>query len=271
MQERVHVEALAEGIGTYCLVFIGAAVVCADSYSAGSIGVVGVALAHGLVLAAIVTALGHVSGAHVNPAVTLAAMMVGEMRPARAGLYVASQLLGAAAAGLTLLVVFGTDVWDPVALGTPQLGVGVAPGTAILVEAVLSFILVLTVLHTSVDHRAPDSVYGLAIGGVLAAGILVGAPLTGAALNPARAFGPAFAAVAWQSQYVYWLGPAAGAALAALAFSVLRDRGETTAEDLFAAVLEERDEAIEEAERLNAEARSRLRVVDDDEGDQPAD
>jgi len=265
MQERVHAEALAEVIGTYCLVFIGAAVICTDSYSAGSIGVVGVALAHGLVLAAVVTALGHVSGAHVNPAVTFAAMLVGEMRPARAGLYVASQLLGAAAAGLTLLVVFGTDVWDPVALGTPQLGVGVVPGTAILVEAVLTFMLVLTVLHAAVDHRAPDSVYGLAIGAVLAAGILAGGPLTGAALNPARAFGPAFAAGFWESQYVYWIGPAAGGAVAALAFSALRDHSEITAEELFATVLEERDQAIEEAERLSAEARSRLRVVDDED------
>jgi glycerol uptake facilitator-like aquaporin len=152
MQERVHAAALAEAIGTYCLVFIGAAVICTDAYSAGGIGVVGVALAHGLVLAAVVTALSHVSGAHVNPAVTFAAMLV-----------------GAAAAGLTLLVVFGMDIWDPVALGTPQLGIGVAPGTAILVEAVLSFILVLTVLHTAFDHRAPDSGYRLAIGAVLAA------------------------------------------------------------------------------------------------------
>jgi len=267
MQERAYTEALAEAIGTYCLVFIGAAVVCTDAYSAGSIGVVGIALAHGLVLAAVVTALGHVSGAHVNPAVTLAAMLVGEMRPARAGLYVASQLIGAAAAGLTLLVVFGTDIWDPVALGTPQLGVGVAPGTAILVEAVLSFMLVLTVLHAAVDHRAPDSVYGLAIGAVLTAGILVGGPITGAALNPARAFGPAFASGTWQWQYVFWVGPAAGAAAAALAFSAMRDSTEITAEDLFVAALEERDEAIEEADRLNAEARSRLRVVDDAEDD----
>ena len=265
MQERVHAEALAEAIGTYCLVFIGAAVICTDAYSAGGIGVVGVALAHGLVLAAVVTALRHVSGAHVNPAVTFAAMLVGEIRPVRAGVYVASQLIGAAAAGLTLLVVFGTDIWDPVALGTPQLGIGVAPGTAILVEAVLSFILVLTVLHTAFDRRAPDSVYGLAIGAVLAAGMLVGGPITGAAMNPARAFGPAFAAGVWQSQYVYWIGPAAGAALAALAFSAMRDRSEITGEELFAALLEERDDAIEEAERLNAEARSRLRVVEEED------
>jgi len=265
MNEHLQAEAIAEALGTYFLVFVGAAVVCTDAYSAGSIGLVGVALAHGLVLAAVVTALGHVSGAHVNPAVTLAVMLVGEMRPRRAGLYIASQLIGAAVAGLTLLVVFGTDVWDPVSLGTPQLGVGVAPGTAILVEGVLSFLLVLTVLHTAVDHRAPDAVYGLAIGAVLAAGMLVGGPLTGAALNPARAFGPAFAAGAWQSWYVYWIGPAAGAAVAALAFSAMRDRTEITAEELFSAVLEERDEAIEEAERLRAEARSRLRVVEDED------
>lgn len=267
MQNPVHTEALAEAIGTYCLVFIGAAVICTDAYSAGSIGVVGVALAQGLVLAAVVTALGRVSGAHVNPAVTLAAMLVGEMRPARAGLYVASQLIGAAAAGLTLLVVYGTDVWDPVALGTPQLGIGVAPGTAVLLEAVLSFMLVLTVLHAAIDHRAPKSVHGLAIGAVLTAGILVGGPVTGAALNPARAFGPAFAAGVWQSHYVYWIGPVAGAAFAALAFSAMRDRSEATADQLFAAALEERDEAIQEAERLNAEARSRLRVVDDGDDD----
>jgi MIP family channel proteins len=263
LDEQVRSEALAEATGSFCLVFVGAAVVCTDSYSAGGVGAVGVALAHGLVLAAVVTAFGHISGAHVNPAVTFATVLVGETTPVKAGMYVASQLLGACLAGLTLLIIFGTDVWDPVALGTPQLGVGVTPATALLVEALLTFILVLTVLLVAIDHRAPEAVYGLVIGAVLAAGVLVAGPLTGGAMNPARALGPAFAAGAWQAHYVYWLGPAAGAAAAALCFSGLRDRARLSAEELFAAVLEERDEAIEEAERLRAEARTRLRIVDD--------
>lgn len=242
MANRWSRDLLAEAIGTFLLTFVGAAVICTDAYAAGSIGIVGIALAHGLVLVGIVAAFGHVSGAHVNPAVTLAATIVGELAPMRAAGYFVSQLVGAGAAGGLLLVIFGTDLWDPVSLGAPVLGVGVTPGTATLVETVLTFMFVLVVLFTAVDPRVPDSVYALPIGATFAAGVLIGAPVTGAALNPARAFGPAFAAGAWDFHYVHWVGPLGGGALAALVFAMLRHDGEITEEEL-ARMLEEHDEA----------------------------
>lgn len=221
MKDRLFARALAEGIGTFALTFVGAAVICADSYSGGQAGLVGIALAHGLILAALVTSLGHVSGGHVNPAVTVGALFARAIAPAAAGVYVVAQLLGAAVAGLMLTATFGAEVWEPVRLGTPVLGPGVAPGTGMFIEAVLTFLLVLVVLQTAVDRRAPRHVYGIAIGFTLAAGILVAGPLTGAALNPARAFGPALASATFADHYVYWIGPLVGGVLAAMAHGML--------------------------------------------------
>jgi len=216
---------LAEFIGTFGLTFIGAAAICTDQYSGGEVGLLGVALAHGIVLAVLVSALGHVSGGHVNPAVTLAVVLSGAIRPTMAGLYVAAQLLGGIAAGLVLARTFSPEVWQPVALGAPVLGPGVAFSTGIFVEAVLSFFLVLVFLQAAIDGRAPDNVHGLVIGLVLVFDVLVGGPLTGAAVNPARALGPALAAGVWTDQLVWWVGPAAGALVAALAHNLMQPAG----------------------------------------------
>lgn len=209
---------LAEAFGTFALTFVGAAAICTDSYSAGGTGLVGIALAHGLILAAVVTSLGHVSGAHVNPAVTLGAVLVGAIEPLRAAVWVAAQLLGALLAGLMLTSVFAADVWEPVQLGAPMLGPGVQAGTAIFIEAALTLLLVLAYLGAAVDARASRGVAGLAVGATLAAAILVAGPLTGAALNPARAFGPEFAAGYWDGWHVYWIGPLLGAVVAAVVY-----------------------------------------------------
>ena len=222
MGTEIAKNAIAEAIGTFALTFVGAAVICTDAYSGGEVGLVGVALAQGMILAAVVTALGHVSGAHVNPAVTLAALLVGALRPASALAYLGGQILGAAGAGFLMTATFAAEVWEPVRLGAPRLGPGVTPGTGIFIEAVLTYLLVLFVLQVAVDHRAPRHVYGLAIGAAWSAAILAAGPLTGAALNPARAFGPALAAGAWHAQHVYWLGPLLGGALAAATFRLLR-------------------------------------------------
>lgn len=219
-------EALAEAVGTFLLTFVAAGAVCTDSYSGGEVGLVGVALANGLALAVAVTAVGHISGGHVNPAVTLAAFICRALPASRAVLYVACQLLGGIVAGLLLAGTFAPDIWGPVQLGAPTLGAGVAPGTGIFLEAVLAFLLVLTVLQVAMDPRAPRHVYGFAIGAALAFDVLVGGPLTGAAVNPARAFGPAFAAGIWldPQHAVYWIGPLLGGTVAAFVSLGLRSR-----------------------------------------------
>lgn len=222
MRLRLARDALAEGIGTFALTFIGSAVICVDSYSGGDIGAVGVALAQGSVLAAVVVATARLSGGHVNPAVTLAALLVRAIEPRRAAAYFGAQLLGAVVAGLTLTAMFGGDIWGPVRLGTPMLGSGVQPGTGAFIEAVLTFLLVFVVLQVAFNEKGLRGSAGLTIGAVLTAIALVGGPLTGAAVNPARAFGPALASGHFEAHWVYWIGPMLGAVAAAVVFSVLR-------------------------------------------------
>lgn len=213
---------LAEGIATFGLTFMGAGAICANQYSGGEIGLLGIALAHSTALICMIYATGHVSGGHVNPAVTLAVAIGGHITPQRAAMYIASQLAGASIAGFVLAGLYTPEVWEPVALGTPRLSPEVAFSTGIFIEALLTFFLVFTVLQVALDGGAPDNVYGLAIGLVLIAGILVAGPLTGAAMNPARAFGPALASGVWSNHLIYWIGPVAGGFAAALANRLLQ-------------------------------------------------
>lgn len=211
---------IAEAIGTFLFFFVGAGSVVLGDYlvaSGGtSPGLLGIALAHGLVLLVLVSALGPVSGAHFNPAVTLAVWIMGKIAPVRAAAYVVAQLVGALGAGLALKAVFA-DSWQPSNIGTPALGAGITPAIGIGIEAILTVLLVLAVIGTAVDPRGPK-IGGLAIGLAVAADVLVGGPLTGAAMNPARWFGPAVAAGAYADWYVWWIGPAIGAAAAALIY-----------------------------------------------------
>ena len=196
----------AEAIGTFALTFVAAGAACTDAYTGGELGVAGLAISYGLALAALVTALGHVSGAHLNPAVTVAAWLTGSVGPAVALAYACAQVAGGLAAGGLLRAVFAADVWQDVALGAPQLGPGVTAGTGLLIEAVLAGIVVFVVLQVAADERAPRHVYGLAIGAALAACAYVGQPLAGGAMNPARAFGPALASGHLENWSVWWLG-----------------------------------------------------------------
>jgi len=220
MRDRTAAALIAEAFGTFLFFFVGAGSVVLGDYLAANggtgPGLLGVALAHGLVLAVLVSALGAVSGGHFNPAVTLGVWIMGKITPFRAALYVVAQLVGGLGAGLALKVVFA-DAWQASNIGTPALGAGITPAVGIGVEAVLTALLVLVVIGTAVDPRAPK-IGGLAIGLAVAADILVGGPLTGAAMNPARWFGPAVAAGAYADWYVWWIGPAIGAAVAALVY-----------------------------------------------------
>ena len=213
---------IAEFIGTFALVFIGAGSIVTNQWTKGAVGLAGIAAAHALVLAIMISALGHISGGHFNPAVTFGVWIARRISITTAALYWVAQLVGAAVAGLLLLAVFPSQQWRPVHLGTPALGLGIGFGKGVLVEAILTFFLVLAVFGVAIDSRGSfKAVAGFGIGLVLGFDILVGGPLTGAAMNPARAFGPAFASGYWQDGLVYWIGPLTGGAIAAAIYGFL--------------------------------------------------
>jgi MIP family channel proteins len=219
MPPRLTAVLVAEAIGTFLFFFVGAGAVVLGSHlnDGDTGGLLGVALAHGLALAVLVSAFGAVSGAHFNPAVTFAVWIAGRIDAVRAAMYVGTQLVAAVAAGLALRMIFNEASWQPVALGTPVVDPAIGVGPAIVIEAILTVLLVLTVFGTAIDPRGPK-IGGLAIGLAVAADILMGGPLTGAAMNPARWFGPAVASGTFADGYVWWIGPLLGAAIAALLY-----------------------------------------------------
>ena len=211
---------LAELLGTFGFVLIGGGAIAVNSLTNGSLGILGIALAHGTALLAFIYAFNHISGAHFNPAVTIAMWVVKKIEGAVAIGYIVAQLAGAVLAGILIEGIFGSSQ-----LAVPQ-PTGIGLSLAILVEAVLTFLLVLVVFGIIVDRRSHTSHAGLAIGLVFAALTMVGYSLTGAALNPAKVFGPALVANFWTGHVVYWFGPVAGAVAAALVyeFGVLRSK-----------------------------------------------
>jgi aquaporin Z len=207
---------LAEALGAGALTFVGAGSVVLGN------DLVGVALAHGLILAIMVTALGHISGGHFNPAVTLGFLVTRRIDPRMALVYWASQFIGAVLAALMLRGVFDHEFVEQSNLGAPGLAGGTSAGEGFLLEMVLTFLLVLVVFATAVDPRgAFKLVGGFAIGLTIAADILVGGPLTGAAMNPSRAFGPQLVGNFWADGWIYYLAPALGGAIAALLYDQL--------------------------------------------------
>ncbi len=208
---------IAELIGTFSFVFIGAGSIIANTLTHGALGLVGIALAHGLALSIMITAFAATSGGHINPAVTIAMLVTRRIAPLLGLLYIVAQLVGATLAGLLLRAVFPQVVQLAAQLGTPNLAPGVSFGTGVLVEAVLTFFLLLAVFGTAVDPRAPK-IGGFGIGLTVAFDILMGGALTGASMNPARTFGPALAGGFWQNDLVYWIGPIIGAVIAALIY-----------------------------------------------------
>jgi len=215
---------IAEMVGTFLFFFVGIGAIGAMvMVNAGNpvdpaAALLVAALAHGVVLAVLVSALGAVSGAHFNPAVTFGVWLSGRMPGRRAVSYVLAQLIGAILAAWLVTLVIPKDIFPN--LGIPQLFGSITPLGGIVVEAVLTVILLIAVFGTAVDPRAPK-VGGLAIGLAVAADILMGGALTGAAMNPARWFGPAAVTMNWENGYVWIIGPLIGAALAALAYRYL--------------------------------------------------
>ncbi len=201
--------AVAEAIGAFALVFIGVLAVTVGFD--GSL--VGAALAYGLTVAVMMAALGHISGGHFNPAVTLGFLVTRRMNLPTAGMYCGAQLGGAILAGLVVLAATSRDV---LIAGTPVIPAEVNVGQAILLELVATFFLVLVFFGTAVDERAPRSVYPFAVGLTVTVAVLAIGPATGGALNPARWFGSGIASWTWDDFYVYWIGPLVGGALGAL-------------------------------------------------------
>jgi MIP family channel proteins len=216
--------AVAEFVATFGLIFIGAgAVILAAD---GQLDLVGVALAHGLVLAIMVSVTGHISGAHVNPAVTIALWSAGKISTVRGAVYIVAQLLGAVVGALLLRYAAGADLFDVGGGGAPALGLGVAIGRGIVIEAILTFFLVFAVFGTAVDDRGPwNKTAGFTIGLVIAFDILAFGLLTGAAMNPARWFGPALVGGLWDNALVWTVGPIAGGIIAGVLYTAVLLRG----------------------------------------------
>jgi MIP family channel proteins len=183
----------------------------------GGLGPVGVALVFGLVVMAMVFATGHLSGAHLNPAVTVAFALTRHFPARDVGAYVLAQVFGAAAAALCLLAVWPSA---PADLGATVPSIGA--GGALLYEVLLTAILMFVITAVATDVRAVGSGAALAIGGAVALDALFGGPVTGASMNPARSLGPAAAAGEWTSFWIYVTGPVVGAALGALGYQLIR-------------------------------------------------
>jgi len=200
-------------IGTFTLIFAGAGAIIANQITHGGVGVLGIALAHGLAIGVMVSALGAVSGGHFNPAVTCGFLVAGRIPVTKAAAYVVAQLVGATLGGVALWAAYPHGAAYAVSLGTPSLAVDLPTTAGILLEAIGAFFLVTVVFGTAV-HPAGPRIGGLAIGLTITMDILAFGTLTGAAVNPARAFGPALVAGVWTNQLVYWIGPLIGGALA---------------------------------------------------------
>jgi aquaporin Z len=211
MYDKLSTSLLAEFIGTFALIFIGA--------GAGALGVelTGVALAHGLVIVAFAYAFGHISGTHINPAVTLGVWAAGKIDTARALSYVAVQLFGGIVGALALCYVLGGT---ETGLGATRLARGtitVGPAAGLILELILTFFLVNTVMNAGISGKATIP-SGLAIGFTLVFCILMGGPLTGASLNPARSLGPAVVTGDFTDLWIYFVGPILGGILAGLLY-----------------------------------------------------
>jgi len=204
---------VAELVGVFMLVFVAGGAVIMGGYQEGAVSLGTLAAASGLAYAIAVTATMGISGGHINPAVTIGLWTIGRIESRKAALYVVAQLLGALLAAAALRWLMPAEAAQARQYGALSIAQDVSTAGAILIEAVLTFILAFVVMGTVVDSAAPR-VGGFAIGLTVWMCVLAAGPLTGAALNPARAFGPAVVAHFWVGQLAYWIGPILGAVIA---------------------------------------------------------
>jgi aquaporin TIP len=209
----------AEFIGTFALIFVGVSSICVNA------GLTGVALAHGLTIAVMISAMGYISGGFFNPAVTFGAWVGGKIGSKDALLYWVAELAGGVCGALAVKAVFPAATVELAKLGTPLLAPDIGMGAGILIELILTFFLVLAVYGTAIDPRAAK-MGGLFIGLTITLDILAGGPLTGGSMNPARTFGPALVGGYWENHLVYWIGPLLGGGLAGLVYKHLLGKQE---------------------------------------------
>lgn len=214
MEARVR-KYVAEFVGTFALIFIGsmAAAIAFEGQGPLSASIVMAGLAHGLTLLVMVYAIGAISGCHINPAVTIALALLRKISIMDAAGYIVFQLAGGIVGSALHQAVRAKGATN---LGATSLGSGVGEGAGFLLEAILTFLLVTVIIGAAVSGKAPAGFHGVAIGLTLAAAWIVGGSLTGASLNPARTLGPAVMTGDFSAHWVYWAGPIAGAAVAAL-------------------------------------------------------
>ena len=210
---------VAELAGTFGLVFFAAGAVMIDELSGGTVTHVGSAITSGLIVTAMIYTVGHVSGAHINPAVTLGIALTRHLPWKQALLYWCAQVLGAVAAAGVLRALFGL---------VAGMGGHVPSGSAAQsfgLEIVLTFFLVFVIMAVATDRRAVGQGAALAIGATVLVGVLIGGPISGGSMNPARSFGPALVGWTWTDHWVYWAGPLVGATLGGLSYHWLSDNG----------------------------------------------
>lgn len=210
---------IAEAIGPFTLVVVGAGSIVLAAGNA-NIGLIEIAFAHGLAIAVTVSALGHVSGGHFNPAVTAGFWVTRRISTPLAIGYVLAQLAGGVLGAVALVALFPEGLREASNLGTPALGPGIDFGKAVGIEAILTFLLVTVYFGTAVDRRSVN-IGGLAIGLTMTMDMLTAGPLTGALVNPARAFGPALLAGEWTNHLVWWIGPVIGGVFASMLYHYL--------------------------------------------------
>ena len=205
----------AEIVGTFALVFAGCGAVMVNELSGGALGHLGIALVFGMVITVMVYATGHISGAHFNPAVTLAFALARRFPWREVPAYIAGQLVAAVSAAFALVAVLGQ---------TASVGATVPAGAAsqsLVLEVVLSFMLMFVITSVATDARAVGQAAGTAIGGTVALGAMFGGPISGASMNPARTLGPALASGETAHLWIYFAGPIIGAALGALTYGIV--------------------------------------------------
>ena len=209
----------AEFIGIFALVFVGGASIMSSAMSQNTNGLLVAAIAHGVILAIMVTATMRISG-HLNPAVTLGFLAARRIEPMMAMVYIVAQLLGAVVAAYALKGIFPAEIAAATRLGGQSVSIELSSGQAILCEFIATFFLTFVVFGTAVDPAAPK-VGGFAIGLAVTADILAIGPLTGASMNPARSFGPAVVSGILEGHAIYWIGPILGSVAAALLYDRL--------------------------------------------------
>ncbi|MGH2974999.1 MAG: MIP/aquaporin family protein [Solirubrobacterales bacterium] len=215
----------AEALAAFALVFAGCGAIVASSQYPGALDNLGEALVFGLVIMVMVYATGHLSGAHINPAVTLAFTFTRHFPAREAVAYIAGQLLGAVLGALVLLAVWTNR---PADLGATVPSVAV--GSGLLYETVLTAFLMFVIMAVATDTRAVGAAAAIAIGGTVGLDALFGGPVTGASMNPARSFGPALVSGQWRDFWIYVVGPILGAAVGALAYQLVRGEHSELAE-----------------------------------------